>query len=77
MKLQTQRVEILAKNMDGPRQAQTFSELSSDINSSARRASVKAEVSMMTKIDGVDKARFQSWSSASAHRPGKLRTPYG
>ena len=58
LKLQTQRVWILAKNMDGPRQAQTFSLLSSYINSSARRASVKDEVSMMTKTNGVNKARF-------------------
>ena len=44
--------------MDGQRQAQTFSLLSSFINSSARRASVKDEVSMMTKTNGVNKARF-------------------
>ena len=44
--------------MDGPRQARTFSLLSSFINSSARRASVKDEVSLMTKTNGVNKARF-------------------
>ena len=44
--------------MVGPRQAQTFSLLAPVINSSAKRASVNDEVSLMTKTVGVDKARF-------------------
>ena len=44
--------------MDGQRPAQTFSLLSSYINSSTKRASVNDEVSLMTKTNGVNKARF-------------------
>ena len=44
--------------MVGPRQAQTFSLLAPVINSSAKRASVNDEDSLMTKTVGVDKARF-------------------